>query len=327
MYSSVYIFYNYSVILQVFIIIFSVLILLLPLLFWMYVFTSFSSLGVSRGQFLIGIIAWVISTLPLIYQDMFIIWNLLEEIFFSLSFVVDSFFWTNLIVPLSLFFLSILIVSFIISYWLFSGSVRSYIRSTWGIIFLLCVSSFSIFIVYTLAVNIWVSQSIESGSFVFTGLGAIWWYYIIIALLEEGMKYSSNLSIIPSGNNLNFNKMLITAWVIALGFAFFENILYVYSYLQFREIDSSLLQITFFRSLFTIALHILCSMIFAAWFYMLLALAWKYNKAYLLFGVFSLLAIVSHAFFDIAITFWYIWVVFIYLFLLYIFVGYITMSD
>jgi RsiW-degrading membrane proteinase PrsW (M82 family) len=128
-------------------------------------------------------------------------------------------------------------------------------------------------------------------------------YYIVISLLEEGVKYASNINTLPREQNRSFPAMLASGAVVALGFAFFENILYAYSYLQAYGVESEVLRVAFFRSLFTLALHVLCTMLLSAGFYMLLVLRGKYNKAYLLFGVLSSLAIISHMFFDVALTF------------------------
>lgn len=313
---------------QIIILIFSGVLLLLPLLFWMYVFSNFKHLGVSRKQFLFGIWAWALATLPLVYDNMFIVWKRIEEIFFSLSFIGESFFGMSLVWNMGIFFLIISVLSLWIWKILLSKvETRKYVISFLGLICILGVCSMFIYIMSLFDGDIGNDITIESGSFVFVGVIWISSYYIVISLLEEGMKYISNLSTFSSENTLSFPSMLANWAVIALGFAFFENILYSYSYIAVNGVESELLQIIFFRSLFTVALHVLCAMLISGGFYMLLVLRWKYDKAYLLFFLFTFIAIISHAFFDIALTFWYVGVVFFYLFMLYLLAGYITNPE
>lgn len=313
---------------QFIILIFSGVLLLLPLLFWMYVFSNFKHLGVSRKQFLFGIWAWALATLPLLYDNMFIIWERIEEIFFSLSFMSESLFGMSVFWHMWIFFLIITLFSF----WIWNIfcnkiEIQKYIISFLGLLFILGVFSILMYVISLFWANNTSSIAIESGSFVFAGVIWITGYYIVISLLEEWMKYISNLSTLSKKNILSFSSMLANGAVIALGFAFFENILYSYSYIVLNGVESELLQIIFFRSLFTVALHVLCAMLISGGFYMLLTLRWKYNKAYFLFFLFTFISIISHAFFDIALTFWYVGVVFIYLFMLYLLAGYITSSE
>lgn len=309
---------------EIIIFLFSLIILLFPILFWMYIFTSFEHLWVSRLQFIIGMWAWVIATLPLIFEDLFVIWGLVEEIFFSFSFIGTSFLGWVLFMKLALFFAFIFGIFFLINYIFSQENIYKFKPSLWGFWLLLFLFSFIIFAIYKLGENVALSESIHSGSFVFSWLWAIVWYYLIISLLEEGMKYFSSLNISWERKTLSFEKMLVCSAVIALGFSFFENILYAYSYMKHNWVDGGLLHIVFFRSLFTISLHVLSSMILAAWFYMIIMLSGKYNKTRIMFLSFASLGIISHALFDVAITFGYIGVVFLYIFFLYILVGYIT---
>lgn len=311
-----------------FILITSGVVLLLPVFFWMYIFAAFSHLGVSRKQFLLGAVAWSLATLPLLYSNMFIVWNLIEEIFFSLSFISESSFGTNVIWSIGLFFLVFALCSFWVSMVRSGkGQLNRYIVSLIGLLCILTIFTISMYLLSLIWPGYRWDTAIESGSFVFVWLIWISSYYIVISLLEEWMKYLSNLGIIDQSKLSNFSSMLASAAVVALGFAFFENILYGYSYITLQWIDGQLLQVLFFRSIFTVALHVLCAMLLAGGFYMLLNLRGKYNKAYVLFALFASISIVSHAFYDVALTFWYIWVVFIYLFLLYLLAGYITGSE
>lgn len=313
---------------QAIILIISGIILFLPLFFWMYVFSSFWHLGVSRKQFLFWLWAWALSTLPLIYSDIFVLWRLIEEIFFSLSFISSSFLGIWVLWSMSIFFLLMLTLSFLISKVILKKwEIQKYAISFWWMVCVLGVSSLLIYTCYFFFWDSLNTKSIESGDFVFIWIAWIIWYYIVISLLEEWMKHTANLNMISEKKNMSFWSMLASWAVVALGFSFFENILYAYSFISLQGVEQELLRLVFFRSFFTVALHVLCAMLVAWGFYMLYVLRGKYSKAYLLFFVFTFCAIVSHAFFDIALTFWYIGVIFIYIFFLYILVWYITNPE
>jgi len=300
--------------------------LLSPVLFWMYVLQSFPNLGIWRKQFFIGIGAGALSTLPLIYNNIWIIGWLVEDIFFSFSYISESFLGVEIFIRIFLFFalISLWIIAFIYyNKWHFSVICMKYIFWYTSII-----AAF-IFIIYIIYVILWTSSSgeiIRSWDYIFQGFALIFWYYIIVSLLEEGLKYLWNTQALLWESE-SFYKLLWYACVVWLGFSFFENILYVYSYYTASEWFDWIFQLTFFRSVFTVSLHILCAILLAAWLYTFAYAATSKKK--ILLGLCCLWggAILSHAFFDVALSYGYLGVIFIYVFALYITVVYLTGNE
>lgn len=297
--------------------------LLSPILFWMYILQSFPSLGIGRKQFFIGIWAWSLTTLPLIYNDFWVLGEIIENIFFSLSYISESVLWLTIGLRLLLFFMLIFIFWYGFIYLKKHSISKNYIRSCIWYSLLILSCSFTIFFVYSIFWSSVDGESVTSWDYVFQGFALIFWYYIIISLLEEGLKYFWNSQALL-GNTKNFYKVIWFACATWLGFAFFENLLYSYNYYQQIGWFEGLFQLVFFRSIFTVSLHILCAILLATGLYIFSNFRWFPKKMYLALFWLGGWAIFSHAFFDIALSYNYIGVIFLYIFALYITVVYIT---
>jgi hypothetical protein len=94
----------------------------------MYIFISFFSQGVSRKQFLLGLMIGAITTLPFVYRDGFFTGNILREVFFFLSVLDTSYFPINLLLSLGSFFLFFWGFLFILSYF-FQKNRRIFINT------------------------------------------------------------------------------------------------------------------------------------------------------------------------------------------------------
>ena len=308
---------------EIFTLLLIALTLLSPIFFWMYILQSFPSLGIWRKQFFMGIWAGALTTLPLIYSDFWIVGGLIESIFFSLSYISESILWFTIWLRLLLFF----ILVFILGYWFIYLKKhiipRSYIRSCIWYSVLILGFSFTIFFVYSIFWNPIDGEMVTSWDYVFQWFALIFWYYIIISLLEEGLKYFWNSQALLGGTK-NFYKLIWYACATWLGFAFFENLLYSYSYYQQIDWLEGLFQLVFFRSVFTVSLHILCAILLAAWLYIFSQSSWDKKRMCISLLWLWWWAILSHAFFDIALSYEYIGVIFLYVFTLYITVVYIT---
>ncbi len=312
------------------ILLFTWLILLLPLVFWMYIFVTFFESWVSRKQFIFGIGAGMISSFPLVYGDVYVFWDILKNIFFSFSVLSSSFFWGQLFWYLSMFFLIIWGTIFVLSY-IFQNNKKLFFKVQ-GISFF----SFLILLIFWigsmiffdsfLGESIW-EKSVGFWDMTFISLGAIIWYYIIISLLEEGSKYISSLSLSGKGEYFQvFQKYICLNACIALGFAFFENILYTHSFLLQEGISYSLVQIVFFRSIFSIIIHLVASMLFAMGIWYLLDLSTTLYKALSSFLFLIFLGIGSHVFFDTSLTFDFIGFIFLYIIVIYFILSYLTLK-
>jgi len=297
--------------------------LLSPVFFWMYLLQSFPHLEVWRKQFLIGLTVGAVTTLPLVYNDFWIIWGFLENIFFQFAYISGSFLGFEIFISLTLFFSIIFIVSVASIYFMRKKMQSYYISSCIWYIILIWVYSI---IMYWLYYILWSSSSWESINFwgyVFQGFALVLGYYIIISLLEEGVKYFWNTEVLR-WDMRNFSKIIWFACVSGLGFAFFENILYAYSFYVSSSWLSGVFQPIFFRSIFTVSLHILCAILLASGLYIFSKHRLKTKYMYLSLFSLSWWALLAHALFNTALTYWYMWVIFIYIFALYICVVYVT---
>lgn len=295
----------------------------------MYIFTTFFPYSISRTQFLWGIVIGALSSIPLVFHDNFFLWEILWNVFLALS--VNGF--TQISSSLIVLFLSIFFLYFILWYSFQEYKYRFtsvYLKSLIVVFLLIVLSSWAILIFQNVFLVSVEGVSVSYGWLVsFISVGSIISYYMVIALLEEGNKYISWLSFSGRWNYFQvLQKYLSMTACIALWFAFFENILYAYFYVNQSGINGSLLSLVFFRSIFTIILHLMSSILFALWFWWILHAEWWLRK-YSLLSLFFLtsLWLISHVIFDSVLSFGYIGVVFFYVFLIYILLSYITMRT
>lgn len=324
-----YLFFR-TMISTIFIIIAAICILLLPVAFWMYIFVSFFPYGVSRRQFVIGMLSWAIITLPLVYTGGFFSENLLRDTFLHLSLLWETSSSIYLFLSLTLFFWFLSLSVFLITLF-FQKKKKIYLRSyvlffpfllvllfLWvqGILF------FSQALPYSIS-----GVSVMFWDILFVSVGSIISYYIVISFLEEWSKYISSLSLSwNEGYFQIFQKYICMAACIALGFSFFENLLYTYSYITSSGIEYQLLSIIFFRSVFSIILHIISSMLFAFGFWFIFRLKRKYIQNVISFFLVASLWIISHVFFDTFLSFGYVGYIFFYIIAIYFFLSYVSMS-
>ncbi len=308
---------------QIFIIICVAFVLLSPVFFWMYILQSFPNLGIWRKQFFIGIWAGALTTLPLVYSDFWVIWSLVENIFFKFSYISESFLWLGIFIRILLFFSVIFLLAATFIYLTKRKISKRFVFSCTWFSLLIAMSSLMMYLIYSI---FWVPsnwETVNSWDYVFQGFALIFWYYVIVSLLEEWLKYFWNTQALL-GRRWNFYTLIWYACAAWLGFSFFENILYTYSYYSQSQSFQGLFQLVFFRSVFTVSLHILCAILLAAGLYIFSQSSWDKKRMYVSLLWLGWGAILSHAFFDIALSYEYIWVIFLYIFTLYITVVYIT---
>lgn len=317
----------YFVISSIFIIICSVFILLLPLVFWMYIFTSFYTYGLSRIQFILWSFIGAVSTIPLVFHQNLFLWDILLSFFKSYELLQ----WGNMVLYLWIFF-AILFLGLSLTYFFQREKHYFLISYARSFILYMCLVFIVTSCVYVSSQFLLYYQDGVQVSFstaFFWTLGSIFWYYIIIWFLEEGLKF---LSTIPFSGRWDyffiFQKYLCLSACIALGFAFFENILYAYNFLyQAWDIDRGLLYLVFFRSIFTIVLHLASSIIFAIGFWYIMRGVLFHYKTWLSALWCVGLALLHHAFFDSALTYGYTWILFLYLIVMYFLLSYITVQT
>ena len=320
-----------SMLQNIFIICMVVFLLLLPFVFWMYIFVSFFPYGVSRKQFFIW--AWVgaVSTLPFVYKNGIFAGNFLRDIFFHLSTLSGNIFSLRLFLSLEIFFIFMFWIVFVL-FLFFSQKNKDIIIKYFMTIF---------FFSFLLAWGVWVigyidAHFIRSISWVFVlfwdllfvSIWGIIGYYIVISFLEEGIKYIASLNFTLKQEYLiSFQKYICMTACIALGFAFFENLLYVGTFLFHKWFSDWIVTLVFFRSVFAIILHLISSMLFAAWFWYILHISRAYVQHIILFFLLTMIALASHTLFDVALTFSYIWPLFFYIIAIYFFLSYINTTT
>lgn len=304
------------------IIIITIFLLLLPLAFWMYVFTTFFYYGVTRLQFIVWLWVGVVSTFPLVYNEGFFLGEIFFKMFNALWSQDFLLFWVCITMIMSLF----LVVCFLGGYF-FQKSREDFLRyfyiSLLSLIIIVCIMSFCMLLSQYLWTILYPDRSVNYGWIIFSSLGGIISYYAVISILEESGKYIGALGF--SGKWEYFRvlqKYLCLTACIALGFAFFENILYTYSLYQRAWISGALIQIAFFRGIFSVVLHLLSSIVFALGFWYIFSKCKNWKK----FLSFTLLGMVFHIIFDLSLNFGFIFLLAFYIFAMYILLSYITSS-
>jgi len=159
-----------------------------------------------------------------------------------------------------------------------------------------------------------IQNSSQFGEIIFDTFKLILFYYILVAFIEEASKHfnflqSSVLHIktIESG--------VLYAIFVALGFAFIENVLYLYSQYQLTGLSMELSSIYFSRSIFSVMLHVLCSAVVGYFFskahvnYFKKSFNWSYLK---LLNIGLFFGVLLHLIFDLSITFGLSFMIIIY---------------
>lgn len=304
------------------------IILLMPLVFWMYIFVTFFPEGISRRQFVLWGFVWMLSTLPFLYHESIFLWTTLTQIFFHLWNLNLSYFgealYLNLLIFFGVLWWALGIVSFV-----FQEKKKLFFK-----IFSISLAAFLLLLFLWVCIILFMSNGYPqsysgiSASFwamSFMTLGAIVSYYIIISFLEEGLKFLSGLSF--GGKKdffIVFQKYMCLSACIALGFAFYENILYAWNFAQAQGINTWLISLVFFRSIFSVILHLVSSMLFALGFWYIFRQYKNGLKRFLSFSLIASLGLASHVFFDVFLTFGYIGYVFFYIIGIYFFLWYLT---
>lgn len=272
-----------------------------------------------------------ISTIPFVYHEKLFFGSFLEKIFFHLSTIQFSFFWEWLYFSLGLFFLSAWGIMFAISYF-FQEKKKAF----FSILSLSAIAFFALLVLWVGLIALFSGglkqdySSIAVGfwSFSFATLGLIVSYYIIISFLEEWLKFLSSLGFSGRADYfVVFQKFICLSACIALGFAFYENILYTWSFASGKWLSDGIVGLVFFRSVFSVILHLVSSLLFALGFWYIFHASKNLLTQIASFVLVASLGLASHVFFDVFLTFGYIWYVFFYIVGIYLFLSYLTTTE
>lgn len=301
-----------------------------PLLLWLYSYQSFPWEYVARRYVVYGMFLWAAMTLPILLQ-----WQsfqfLLHTVFSYLYLwnIFLTFIWLSVII---IWFHALLYSIFFLLLLLRKGVPKAsyFIRS--ACVMIVC-SAFILFLYWIFLFLWWGQVSLSSGEkiifwIVYSSFISLVWYYIIVSLLEEFSKYIAHLSQSHrSDYERSFLRFILFSLSLALGFSFFENTLYTYMFSLQHGISPSLIQIAFFRSLFSLSLHLLCALLFSLgmWYFWKYSV-WNHYHLFLKRWYFFLLlwSLLAHTFFNLSLSFGYVAVVFLSVFGLYALVAYIV---
>jgi len=312
----------------------------IPVIFWAYIFSNIDENPINKKRFLIWIISWWLSVVPILYMDSIIEFIKLKNLnFFNLAYnIKDLFSSLNFSFWLSLFLMIILILSWILAFMIKKNIniLRTYIKAIFiFLLFILLIwvifysidlfSSYFIFLNY----DIWESKNIYFWETVFSTIKLIIFYYIIVAFIEEATKHFNFIwtSILDIRN---VNEGVIYAIFVALWFSFVENILYFNNLYLSTWFSWELVQTYFFRSIFSIIVHVYCSVV----------VSYAFVKSYLLFKqnnkIFPYLKtfikglfywILLHFIFDFTLTLGFTMIIIIYFVIWYLYVSSIFYKE
>ena len=305
---------------NIFSLLFLLVICCIPILFWGYFF-SFHSDTHTRKRFLYGVFAGWVSTFPILAMEHFYADFLPSLNIFKYLHSLDSF---DAYVGL-LFSLVFIVVCIAVFFLLVRRVLKwkkvdlvQYVKAIWFYavwIWILWVLFF-IFSLFEHALFWEAHKFLEWGPvfmwYAFQTVKLMILYYCIIAFLEEGTKYFAFLSWV------NFSEFQSKQWVtfslyIALGFAFFENILYSFSLFSEIGLTAWLVSIIFYRSIFSLFVHVFASVILWYYFSKYYTSQWISSIQickYIFFWV--LWAITIHASYDIVVTLGWTFLIFLY---------------
>lgn len=301
----------------------SIIIAFLPILWWAYIFSYIDNNNLNSRIFISWIIAWAISVIPVLYLEKIFEFFSLEKI--NILYVISSGNFDFFEV-----FISILLTIFIV--WIFMSIVYLLFSENFKNTYKIYLKNFFIISSFSL-IFVLISKILFSFNFfheniknhvtiwknIFDTLWLIIIYYIIVWLLEEASKHFWFIAS-SSKNIINIKKWVLFWVFIALWFWFIENILYLFNISTKSWIWWDFFWVWFFRWLFSLFVHILCSVIVAYWFsrsYLNYPKFLSYFK-WVLIAV--ILSILIHWIYDISLTLWFTLIIFIYFFLWYLYI-------
>ncbi len=307
---------------------------LIPILIWGYVFSYIDNTKFNKTRFFVWIFWWGISVIPILYLD-----KIIENSSFSILNIfhyiskLNSFEnLINFVISLSLFTFLIAWIAFIFVSWLNRSKETLYLYLKNILIFIAFIIVLSFIILFFSKLNLWNSKVIETLSFwntIFDSIKLIFFYYVIVAFIEETSKHFNFIQT-SSSKIKTIDKWVLYAIFVALWFSLVENILYIYNlYLNFW-LNLELAKIYFFRSVFSVMVHVLCSSVIAYFF----------SKAFIYFAkkelsinfiktffVWLFSWIFLHMIFDVSLTFGFSFIIIIYFIGWYFYISSIFYRD
>lgn len=309
---------------------FIILWVFIPIVLWAYIVTFIDGSVFNKKYFFLWIFAGGISIVPILYMASFLAWVGVPEIHVFQALYDFSSGLSYIYFPAILFTLLLCIIAVPAALFLKENIYRVSLRQkmqqytmTYGVFFLFFIFLFFLLQLFFYAfpnLDVFVSAWPYFQAYIYNSLKLVIFYYLVVAILEESSKYFHFLATgILSYNSLR--TALLGTVFVALWFSFIENILYVFSFYRQTGITSELVQVWFFRSIFSVILHVLCSSIIS---YGFLKFYFSENKTQkiILWVLGSFIVWVwLHSMYNISLTLWFWWVTFIYLIGGYLYIG------
>lgn len=306
-----------------------------PIVIWAYIFSYIDNASLNKKRFFVGVIWWALSVIPILYLDKLLeIFNFKYlNIFYYVSevkWVLTSLeFWLSM----SLFLFIIVLFSFLL-WWIFSkfkSVLKIYLKNILVFLIFILLLSFSIYLLDIIfsRIDFSISEKVAFWDILFNSFKLIIFYYLIVAFIEETSKHFNFLQSSVLYIN-SIKEWVLYAIFVALWFSFIENILYLYNFYIIHDFSWELFKIYFFRSIFSVIVHVLSSSVVAYYFSKALILYREKDLSlpYLkLFSFWLLISILLHLFFDIALTLGFTFIMFIYFIGGYLYVSSIFYKD
>ncbi len=321
---------------QTFIIILIILSSFIPILLWWYSFSYLDNSKLNKKRFIFWIMSGVLSVFPILYMDkrnnIFNIWVFNISKYLSWIWTLKLFFpfFFSILAFVFLFFFFSLILWFILKVNIFE--YKKVIKN----ILIICFFSFLIVLFFYLInyffqrfpkLNFTILEATKFWDISLNSLKLVIFYYLIVWVLEEISKYFNfSWQIIK---NISVKEGVLYSIFIALGFSFIENILYLYNLFSIYNLSFDFLKIYFFRSIFSVILHVFCSSLLAYSFIKALSYynEWNIFKYIKLFLYGLILSVFLHFFFDLCLTLGFSFIIIIYLIVWYLYVTSIFYKD
>lgn len=308
----------------------------IPIVIWGYLFSYLDNSILNKKRFFVWILAGIVSVVPVLY-----LWDFISQTNFSylniFSYVKNlSNIWDLLFLVISFFFVVFLfsiVPFFLLSIEFSINKIKIYLKN----IFIFLIFSLIIWILFYFLNYIfsWINvlqkvwdYNLSFWEVLFNSIKLVIFYYIIIAFLEELSKffcfnYSSYFQI------ESYKQWVLYAIFVALGFSFLENILYFESLVQNYWFWKKLISVYFYRNIFSLLLHVVCSSVLA-YFFSIAYLKFKYSlniKFIKTLFVWFILSVLIHAIFNISLSFNFTFMIFIYFIWWYFYLTYLFYRD
>lgn len=303
---------------MIFTILLIALISLFPIVLWAYAFSYIDNNPINKKRFIVGVFWGVLSVFPILYMDKVILLFKIEylNVFYFVHKLKDIFSTLEFWISLSVFLLFLVLASFLLGWFIhkFTHILKVYLKNILVFLALIIFLSLFVYLFNKLPFDFMVSENIAFGNIVFNSFKLIIFYYLLVAFIEETSKHFNFLQ----SSILYIDS--IKTWVlysifVALWFSLIENVLYLYNIYLVSGIWSELLTTYFFRSAFSVMVHILTSSVVAYYFSKALLLyrekdlSFPYLKIFL---TWLFISILLHLIFDVALTLWFSFVILLY---------------